>query len=125
MLDKLKDPMFPWQKIEDAPKDGTYVLLRGKSGYIGTPHRYVAAKCDREFRPLQPWVDCAGDNVLDDGEMPTHFTALDTPEKLAQALKIAVEALETINRVGTMLDSSHAIAALKQIEEALGCIEQQ
>ena len=65
--------------IENAPKN-EYVLLRGPSGYTGTPYRYIVGKHDVEFRPLQPWVDPAGDSVLDGGSAPTHFIPLSVLE---------------------------------------------
>lgn len=65
-----------WHLIdEDTPK-GTYLLLRGPSGYTGTQHRYIVARHAAEFRPRQPWVDYAGDSVLDGGDMPTEWCAL-------------------------------------------------
>jgi hypothetical protein len=53
--------------VETAPKDGTYVLLFGDSGYIGTPLRCEVCKYDAEFRPKQPWVNHAGNSFLDGG----------------------------------------------------------
>lgn len=66
-----------WLPIGRAPP-GRYVLLRGPSGYRGTPYRYVVARFDKDYRPLQPWVTAAGDSVLDSGEMPTHYAELGT-----------------------------------------------
>jgi len=58
------------------------------------------------------------------GETPTHFMRIDTPEKLAQALRIAVEKLEyiynhdyTYHDIDSVYDDAEA--ALKQIEEVL------
>lgn len=65
-----------WKPISRAPH-GIYVVLRGESGYIGTPYRLLVARHDVEFRPKQPWVTYAGDSVTDDGEMPTHFATLE------------------------------------------------
>lgn len=84
-----------WRPIEEAPRDGTYVLLRGDSGYIGTPYRYIVARHDVKYRPLQPWVTHANDSVLDDGKMPTHFRPL-PDDRLAEVCEVLLEALEKI-----------------------------
>ena len=68
-----------WRDIESAPKDGTYILLAGPSGYKGTPLRVEVCRYDTEFRPLQPWVDYAGDSFLDSGDYPTHWMPLPAP----------------------------------------------
>jgi hypothetical protein len=64
MTVKVSD--LTWFPLSEAPEN-KYVLLRGPSGYRGTPYRYLAARRDPVFRPLQPWVDYAGDSVLDGG----------------------------------------------------------
>lgn len=67
---------LPWRPIDENTPKGQFLLLRGPSGCAGTPHRYVAAKHDADFRPRQPWVDASGDSVLDDGEMPIEWVRL-------------------------------------------------
>jgi hypothetical protein len=67
---------YEWQPIETAPKDGTYVLLAGPSGYIGTPLRVEVCKYDADYRPLQPWVDYGGQSFLHSGGPPTHWMPL-------------------------------------------------
>lgn len=62
--------------IETAPKDGTYILLFGPSGYITTPLRCEVCRFDAEYRPLQPWVTYANDSFMDSGEAPTHWMPL-------------------------------------------------
>lgn len=65
-----------WQPIETAPKNGTYVLLAGDSGYIGTPLRVAVCRHDAEYRPRSPWVDYAGDAFTDSGAPATHWMPL-------------------------------------------------
>lgn len=68
--------MNKWQPIETAPKDGTYILLAGPSGYINTPLRVEVCKYDAEHRPHRLWVNHASDSFLDGGEAPTHWMPL-------------------------------------------------
>lgn len=67
---------YVWKPIDANAMDGKYRMLRGRSGYTGTPHRIVVAKYDPEFRPKQPWVTYDGNSVLDDGDMPTEYMEL-------------------------------------------------
>ena len=53
--------------IDTIPKDGTYVLVFGDSGYIGTPLRAEICKYDAEWRPKNPIVNHAGDAFTDGG----------------------------------------------------------
>lgn len=63
-----------WQPIETAPKDGTYILLLGDSGYTTTPYR-VAVGCWVEgYRDF--WITHSNDAFTDDGEPPTHWMPL-------------------------------------------------
>ncbi len=62
--------------IETAPKDGTYILLFGNSGYGTTPLRCEICRHDSTFRPLQPWVNHSNDSFLDGGSEPTHWMPL-------------------------------------------------
>lgn len=64
--------------IETAPKDGSYILLFGPSGYIGTPLRCEVCHYDPEYKPLQPWVNHACNAFTDSGEAPTHWAPLPT-----------------------------------------------
>lgn len=64
-----------WQPIDRIPSPPRYVLLRGPSGYTGTPYRYILGHYRPEW-PLYPWRDHAGDSVLDGGEMPTEWVDL-------------------------------------------------
>lgn len=65
--------------IETAPKDGTYILLFGPSGYTTTPLRCQVGHWDAEYRPLDPWQTYSNDSFCDSGEAPTHWLPL--PEK--------------------------------------------
>ncbi len=68
-----------WQLIETAPKDGSYILLAGDSGYINTPLRVEVCHWDAQYRPRQPWVNYARDSFLDSGSEPTHWMPLPEP----------------------------------------------
>jgi len=69
-------PPSEWQPIASAPKDGTWILLRGESGYIGRPYRVHVGRWDSEYRPHSPWQTSETDSFLDDGGPPTHWSEL-------------------------------------------------
>ena len=75
LYDELQKFMY-WQPIETAPKDGTWILLAGPSGYCSTPLRVEVCRYDDIYRPLQPWVNHAGDSFLDGGPDPTYWLPL-------------------------------------------------
>lgn len=62
--------------IETAPKDGTYILLFGPSGYTTTPLRCEVGHWDIEYRPLNPWQTHSNDAFTDGGTEPTHWMPL-------------------------------------------------
>lgn len=64
------------QSMDSAPKDGTYILLFGDSGYTTTPYRCEVCRYDAEYRPLQPWVNHANDSFLDGGDEPIGWMPL-------------------------------------------------
>jgi hypothetical protein len=64
------------EPIETAPRDGTYVILFGPSGHIGTPLRAEVCNYDAVYRPRNPWVTHAGDAFTDGGEAPTFWMPL-------------------------------------------------
>jgi hypothetical protein len=62
--------------MKTAPRDGTYILLAGPSGYSTIPIRVEVCRYDAEFRPLQPWVNHANNSFTDGGEQPTGWMPL-------------------------------------------------
>lgn len=62
--------------IETAPKDGTFILLFGPSGYVSTLLRCAVARWDAEYRPNDPWVDYGGECFSSSGKPPTHWMPL-------------------------------------------------
>jgi hypothetical protein len=100
MLDKLKDPMFPWQKIEDA-RDGYEYITEMKHGIISGTFDAKEQQCDGYYWQSMSWF-------------PDKVMEIDTPEKLAQALRIAVEALEKYKYI-----DDKSVKALQQIEDVL------
>ena len=68
----------PLQPMETAPRDGTYVILFGRSGYITTPWRCEVCHYDAEYRPRQPWVTYNGDSFRDSGLEPIGWLPLPT-----------------------------------------------
>jgi hypothetical protein len=65
-----------WREVESAPKDGSYILLAGPSGYSTTPLRVEVGRYDAEYRPFNPWVTFSNDAFTDGGEPPTHWMPL-------------------------------------------------
>lgn len=62
--------------IETAPRDGTWILLFGPSGYTTTPLRAAVGHYDPEYRPLNPWQPHSNDAFTDGGKPPTHWMPL-------------------------------------------------
>ena len=63
-----------WQPIETAPKDGTFILLRGDSGYITTPYRVQVGRWVEGYRNY--WITFSNDAFTDDGGEATHWAPL-------------------------------------------------
>lgn len=62
--------------IDTAPKDGSYILLLGPSGYITTPLRAEVGHYDPEYRPRNPWQTYSNDAFTDSGGPATHWLPL-------------------------------------------------
>jgi hypothetical protein len=68
--------MCKLQPIETAPKDGTFIILFGPSGYINTPLRCEVGYYDAVYRPRNPWLTYSNDAFTDSGEPPTYWMPL-------------------------------------------------
>ncbi len=64
------------QPISTVPRDGTWVLLFGPSGYSTTPLRAAVGRYTPSFRPHHPWQTHSNDAFTDGGAEPTHWMAL-------------------------------------------------
>ena len=64
------------QPIETAPRDGTYILLFGKSGYTTTPLRCQVGHYDADYRPLNPWQTHSNDAFTDGGKEPIYWAPI-------------------------------------------------
>lgn len=73
---RLERGLLGMKPMEDVPKDGTYIILFAESGYTGTPHRCEICHWDEEYRPMQPWVNHAGDSFTDGGGRPVGWLPL-------------------------------------------------
>lgn len=60
-----------WRPIATAPKDGTFVLLAGPSGYTSTPLRVSVCQYDGNC-----WRNHAHDWFTEGGDEPTHWMPL-------------------------------------------------
>lgn len=65
-----------WQPIETAPRNGTFILLAGPSGYRTTPLRVEVCSYEPDYRPHNPWQTHSRDAFTDGGEEPTHWMPL-------------------------------------------------
>lgn len=63
------------QPIETAPRNGTFMLLFGPSGYVSTPLRCHVGCWGTTYK-INRWLTHSGDDFTDDGEAPTHWTPL-------------------------------------------------
>ena len=68
--------MTTWLPISTAPRDKTYVLVAGDSGYSTTPLRVEVCRYDDDYRPLNPWVNHSDDAFTDGGGEPKWWMPL-------------------------------------------------
>lgn len=69
--------MSEWQPIATAPKDGTWILLRGESGYVERPYRaHVGRWRYNENAERGYWDQSEDAYFTDDGDDPTHWMPL-------------------------------------------------
>ena len=62
--------------IETCPKNGTYFLAWGPSGYTTTPLRCEVCRWDEDHRPLSPIQTHSNDPFTDGGAPATHWSPL-------------------------------------------------
>ena len=68
--------------IDTAPRDGTFILLIGDSGYTNTPFRCeVGYWCPYKNR----WNTHANDAFTDGGAAPSHWMPLPWEQRLGDA----------------------------------------
>lgn len=65
-----------WLPIATAPRDGTFILLAGRSGYTTTPLRVEVGRYYPEYRPLNPWQTHSNDDFTDGGPEPLFWMPL-------------------------------------------------
>ena len=68
--------MSEWQPITTAPRDGTYILVAGPSGYNTTPLRGEICCFADDCPPDRPWCSPSGYNFEDDGPPATLWLPL-------------------------------------------------
>lgn len=71
-------PVLRWIPISQTPPTRRLLLFCGSSGYIAPNDRMiVSGYFDPEYRPLSPYLDSQGCELLDCGIKPTHWSYLD------------------------------------------------
>lgn len=79
-MDLTFEKTFPWLAIEDGNIPTAYapIEMTGPSGYIAPNDRFVISGY---YQPgyADPWRDCMGNGLEDNGWSPTHWRPL-TPE---------------------------------------------
>ena len=64
------------QPIETCPKDGSYFIAWGPSGYTTTPLRCEVCHWDANYRPLNPIQTHSNDAFTDGGASATYWSPL-------------------------------------------------
>lgn len=68
-------PLAPvWQPIATAPRDGSYIVIAGPSGYGSTPLRIEVGRYVEGY--ISPWRNHANDAFEDGGQAPTLWMPL-------------------------------------------------
>ena len=67
------------QPISTAPKDGSFIIIFGPSGYTSVPVRCEVCRWEGDRR-YHNWRTYAGDAFTDSGEEPTHWMPIPTTE---------------------------------------------
>jgi hypothetical protein len=67
--------MPKWQPISTAPRDGSYMIIAGPSGYTTTPLRAEICRWGTTFR-VNRWINHANDDFTEGGEEPTLWMPL-------------------------------------------------
>lgn len=68
--------MSALQPIETCPKDGSYFIAWGPSGYNGTPLRCEVCRWDADYRPRNPIINHSNDAFTDGGEEAIYWSVL-------------------------------------------------
>ena len=86
------------QPIETCPKDGSYFLAWGKSGYNTTPLRCEVCHWDPSYRPRNPIQTHSNDAFTDGGEPAIFWSPLPFDIKVmdleAMAIRSKIEELQ-------------------------------
>lgn len=78
-----------WRPIATAPRDGTYILLAGPSGYTTTPLRVEVCHYNVKYQLKRPWVNHANRSFVDGGKPPTCWMPLPSKGYRRDELRIA------------------------------------
>ena len=74
--------LLEWKSLGTAPRDGTWVELRGESGMRGYPYRVMIGRYEKDrenpnwvypHNEENCWRNVHGDHCTEDGSMPTHW----------------------------------------------------
>jgi hypothetical protein len=68
LLHELKK--YTWRPITTAPRNGTFILVRGDSGYTTTPYRMAVCQWSRDYGG---WMTHSHDRFTDGGDDATEW----------------------------------------------------